>query len=494
MSIFFCTFLFIISAIVVNYLVGKLSKVFPDSSILKHIDRFLSRKNVLIIGLILMGILICSMLNSWSFDYLWQRFEVVASAAANRIEQIIPSRDRDIPDDPLPHSAKASDIEDSPADEEKSAVEVNEAGADEAIAEEPVATTTSGDDQSDIGVIDVEATVDSAIVADAQEEHFLSIDPILRSDLAAEGTRIDRYQGDITYEGQVDIYQISAPANGEYRIDIDDIRAELSLDLEVYDSLGYKVSYDYNIFARGGLTLYDVQAGESYEVRVSQRDDFGSYSLAIGYPKVPMDITSCTSLTDSIEYSDQVNRYFFTVPYAGTYRFELSEVYAGTGFGMYIYNSLGERLAYDGISNNGEGVTVYDMTPNDSYSLEIRQYSDYGSYTINIGKQKECRDISAVTLLTDSIEYRDQCNIYSFTPSADGIYSFELSGMMSDANVGISIYDHLGERVAYDYCNNGENLTFDDARGGETYTMYVSQESGFSDYCISIDKLAGQND
>lgn len=58
-------------------------------------------------------------------------------------------------------------------------------------------------------------------------------------------------------------------------------------------------------------------AGHTYGISVKQDSGFSDYILFIGMQKATNDITGHTSLTDSVEFTDQRNVYLFTVPIDG---------------------------------------------------------------------------------------------------------------------------------------------------------------------------------
>ena len=319
------------------------------------------------------------------------------------------------------------------------------------------------------------------------ESRTATIDPITPNTTSIGSATILSYSGTVSSDDQRDSYTFEAPFDGRYRADISGMQSGTAVELYFYDSAGNRLGSNTYCTNGEGVTVKDLTAGSTYEVRVEQYSGYSSYSLNIGLQKPTTDISDITELTDSIEYTDQRNVYSFAAPIDGRYRFELSNMMSGTAVELYVFNSLGETVASNTYCTNGEGVTLKGATAGEVYDVQIRQYSGFSNYTFAIGHQKETVDISALTYLSDSIEYTDQRNVYSFTVSCDGRYRFELSGMMNGTAVEIYVFNELEETVASNtYCTNGEGVTVKGAVSGEIYEIQIRQYSGFSNYNLTI--------
>ena len=297
------------------------------------------------------------------------------------------------------------------------------------------------------------------------------------------------YSGNIGTEDQEDWYSLTAPYEGRYRIDISGIQSGTDVRLYLYDELGNVVTSDTYCTNGEGITGKGLEAGKTYSIKVKQDSGYSSYSVLIGMQKAPIDLTGYTVISDSIEFIDQRNVYYFSVPLTGRYRFDMSEIYSGTDVELYIFDSLGNTVASDTYCTNGDGITVRDLQAGAIYEIQVRQDNGFSGYKLAIGYQKSTVDISDYTLVNDSIEYTDQRNVYSFTVPVDGRYRFELSGMTGGTDVELYMFNYLEETVASDtYCTNGEGITVKDLKAGETYEVQVRQDNGFSSYTLSIGK------
>lgn len=317
----------------------------------------------------------------------------------------------------------------------------------------------------------------------------LSIEGLPSNPISVDAAEILTYTGNISNEDQVDEYSFVASYDGRYRADITGLQNGVNVELYIIDETGSSVASDTYCTNGEGATAKGLAAGHTYVVRVKQDSGFSDYTLSIGMQKPKFDVTGYTMVSDSIQYTDQNNWYTFTAPIDGRYRFEVTGVQNDTDFELYMFNSLEETLASDTYCTNEEGITVKDLKAGETYQVQVRQDSGFSSYTLFIGYQKNTVDISAISSLTDSIEYTDQRNVYVFTAPVEGRYRFELSGMLSGTDIELYLFNSLGETVDSDtYCTNGEGITAKGLEAGQTYELQIRQDSGLSGYTLSIGK------
>lgn len=102
-------------------------------------------------------------------------------------------------------------------------------------------------------------------------------------------------------------------------------------------------------------------------------------------------------------------------------------------------------------------LTIKDMQAGETYQVQVKQYTGLDSYTLSIGHQKETVDVTGYTVVKDSIEFKDQRNVYLFTPSITGRYRFEISDLTkgSDHEVNLLVYNSGGgEEASTSYGNS----------------------------------------
>jgi|GEM_PF-637299 len=329
----------------------------------------------------------------------------------------------------------------------------------------------------------------SVVDVDSIESRSFTVKSLSKNKLPIANANILSFTGNIANDEQEDIYTFTASYDGRYRVDIKNLMNDTNVKLYVYDDLGESIASDSYCKDGEGITVKDLKAGKVYTIKVKQDNGYSNYTLSVGLQKVTVDITGKTELTDSVEYIDQRNIYSFKIPIDGTYRFELSGMQNGTAVGLYMVNSLDEIISSDSYCKNGEGITVKDLKAGELYEIQIRQDAGYPSYKMNIGYQKKTEDVSKYTLVSDSVEYTDQINIYSFTAPIDGSYRFELSGMQNGTAVGLYMVNSLDEIISSDsYCKNGEGITVKDLKAGELYEIQIRQDVQYSPYVMTIGK------
>ena len=268
------------------------------------------------------------------------------------------------------------------------------------------------------------------------------------------------------------VFSYTAPRNGRYRFDFEDVNANASIRVLVTDSTGDRVLDTYTSGGYANLT-----ANETYEVQVRNSSGESGYILKIGVQKPTIDITTITTINDQISFEDQKNCYTFTPSIAGRYRFDLTETNANVGFRLMMWDRLDNNIM-DSYSE-GDYVT---LEAGETYSIQVRQDSGLGSYKMVVGCQKETLDITNYGIVVDSVQYEDQKNCYTFTPSVAGRYRFDLTE--TNANVGfrLMMWDRLDNNIMDSY-SEGDYITLE---AGETYSIQVRQDSGLGSYKMVI--------
>lgn len=303
-----------------------------------------------------------------------------------------------------------------------------------------------------------------------------------------ESADILTYSGNITSENQKDEYIYTVPYDGRTRVEIRELKNGTCVALYVYNALGECVSSDSSCYNGEGVTLKDLRAGETYKIQVRQNFGYPTYRLTIGQPKPEVDISDFTLVKDSIQYTDQRNVYSFTVPRDGRYRFELSGMKNGTCVELYVFDYLGNTVASDLSCYNNDGKTLKDLKAGEVYEVQVRQHIGFSGYTLKIGKQKKTISVSSNVVLSDSIEYVDQRNVYSFVADKSGTHTFTISGMQSGCSVELCAFNELGETIASDLgCYNGESITIKNLKPGDSYEIQVRYNIGFTNYKLTIE-------
>lgn len=348
--------------------------------------------------------------------------------------------------------------------------------------------TTSTTIQSDEVVYDNddESAVESYSETTTPQPALLSVPNIDESVLNIDSANIEEYSGSIAGEEDSTTYSYTIPVSGRYRFQIEDIVNSNRVSLNIYNDLGECVASDDYCSNGEGLTVKDLEAGDDYKIVVSYCDDATPYTLYIGQQKETVDTQGYNVINDSIEFYDQRNVYDFSPDEDGRYRFEITELHANCRVELLVFNHLGEVIAEDDYCSNNEGLTVKNLSSSENYSIQIRYQDGYSDYTLKIGEQKPILDIDDYDVVSDSIEFTDQRNVYRFTASAS-TYNFDISDIQNDYRVEILLFNHLDEVVAEDdYCSNGEGIFVDNLTVGEEYELQIRYQDGCTDYKIII--------
>lgn len=300
----------------------------------------------------------------------------------------------------------------------------------------------------------------------------------------ASPIEIEQRFGIINETGQSTDYEFIPKVSGAHRFEFSDVPDGIDLRLEIYNSGWERIKSDYDLDNGDGLTV-SLSADCLYYLRVQQYRGLGSYTLNIGPKKSTVDISSVTSISDSIQYTNQENDYAFFASVSGTYRFEFSDVPNGTDLRLEVYNSGWERLKSDYDLDNGDGLTV-SLSAGSTYFLRVQQYRSLGAYTLNIGLKKAIANIPDATAVSDSIQYTDQQNDYSFTAKISGTYRFEFSDVPDGTDFRLEIYNSGWEKIKSDYdLDDGDGLTVSLVEG-ESYYLRVQQYRNLGSYILNI--------
>lgn len=344
------------------------------------------------------------------------------------------------------------------------------------------------------------AQISSSVSASAPEEieqtvsSVLKVEPITQTerDIPAGDERVYEagsvdfleYSGAIGSDEQKDWYYFTAPETGKYRCEMDDMMSGFTTTMCLYDSLKNEVDY-YNGAGNGDGMTTSLQAGQTYALRIKSWSGTGAYTVRIGQAKSPADVSSDTVVHDAIEFAGQQVYYNYTPVEDGQYRFEIAQINQGIQVSIGIYDDAGYEVDYNNGIGQGDGVTT-TLNAGQTYRVIVKQYSNLGAYTMNIGAQKPMTDISGVTVLRDDIAYRGQKNNYTFTAVENGIYRFEIDRINNGVTVSMELLDEAGytvERNSYLGKNDGVRA---ELQAGQTYRLVVSQCTDCGDYTMTV--------
>lgn len=240
------------------------------------------------------------------------------------------------------------------------------------------------------------------------------------------------------------------------------------------DAKEYNEAIQYILLAREEYSceqFYDLEES----VYVSKENSFGKYDC---------EEVCFLNYSGTIRSDDDVDEYSFTASEEGAYCLTFSEMEYNFEIYAKIINSLKEVIVESSIINNDTLST--EKIPAGDYMIEISSSSNTGSYEFTIGLQKPSVDINQYACINDSIEFAGQTNYYDFTPEYTGIYRFDFSELLYGTEIGITIYDHLGEPIFEDTIAGEEGVTPGQLKANEDYKIRISHSSGLSRYILQI--------
>ena len=278
----------------------------------------------------------------------------------------------------------------------------------------------------------------------------------------------------ISFSDQKNLYVFTAPIDGKYRFDLTDVNANNTFRLMMWDQQENNIMDTYS----GGDDV-TLTGGETYHIQVRHYSGTGSYRMVIGFQKPTVDITNYGVINDSIEYEDQKNIYTFTAPIEGRYRFDLTEVNANNTFRLMMWDRLDNNIL-----DTYSGGAYVSLEAGETYRMQVRHYSGYGSYKMTIGYQKESVDLSDLDVVYDSITFEDQKNVYFYTPSVSGKYTLSLADYNSSCSLRLMAWDNLENNIIDTYNSQGTATL----EAGKTYQIQVRHYSGYSSYSLTIEK------
>ena len=270
------------------------------------------------------------------------------------------------------------------------------------------------------------------------------------------------------------VFSYTAPRDGRYRFDFEEVNANASIRVIVTDSTGDRILDKYT---SGGYA--NLIANETYEVQVRNSSGESGYILKVGVQKPTIDITTVTTINDQVSFRDQKNCYTFTPSVDGRYRFDLTETNANVGFRLMMWDRLDNNIM--DTYSEGDYVT---LEAGETYSIQVRQDSGLGSYKMVIGYQKETVDISNYDVIADSLTFSDQKNVYIFTPTYSGTVSLTIGDYNSSCSMRLMAWDEFENNILDTYNEHGTISV----EANKTYESQVRQGSGCCSYSLSVEK------
>ena len=290
-------------------------------------------------------------------------------------------------------------------------------------------------------------------------------------------------------------YTFVPKVSGTYCFGVSGLPEGYSCGIQVVNAAGKTISNDgwyYTYSDKEGQEV-SLSAGQTYVVKYRESGYRGPYCVEVGLYKQVGDVSGVFGVDDSIQFLNQRNLYTFVPEQTAAYEIGISGIPEGYSYMIQVVNPAGQAIT------NGNWYYSYgnhesqwvNLTAGQTYTIVVRPRNAlYGKYRLDISAFCAPVDVKLDEPVQDSIQYRLQRNMYTFTPGSDGKYSIELSGMPPEYSYGIQVWNGIGQIISngnwnYTY-KNGSSQTLD-LQAGQTYTIIVKQNGSFlSDYTIRI--------
>ena len=191
------------------------------------------------------------------------------------------------------------------------------------------------------------------------------------------------------------------------------------------------------------------------------------------------------SITGSIKYVDQEDFFNYTAPKSGLYRFDFDATDVNANYKVKITDSKNANVGSASYSSSSQGISIR-LTAQETYLIEIEQYSLVCDYTISIGVPADTISVTG-NEISGAIQYQDQENIYTYVAPRTGLYHFDFDTSDVSANYSFKITNSKNAKVCSTNYSasrlNGATVTLEE---GMSYTITVGQDFKTCDYSISI--------
>lgn len=296
----------------------------------------------------------------------------------------------------------------------------------------------------------------------------------------AKAVEFGRETGSINSDDSVNRYALHAEREGVYCLTFSEMQYEFRVNVKILNDLNETVAGK-NVSNNGTVSTDVIPQGE-YTIEISHSSGMGAYEFTVGHQKESVNINSFGTINDSVEYEDQVNNYEFVPDETGLYRFDFSDMMYDTEISFAIYDHLNTPVKKAGVRGE-QGLTVDGLTAGEKYKISVSQASGLTQYTINIGRQRAVRSIETGQKISDSIQFVDQRNLYTFVPDETGTYT--ITGNKSDWNEWyLKAYDENNTPLELE--NTGDQQVSLKLEAGKKYTISCYYREKFIEYSFSI--------
>lgn len=296
------------------------------------------------------------------------------------------------------------------------------------------------------------------------------LDPNETSVLTAENNSI---HSAVKFEGQMNEYTYSATVSGRHRVDCLNRTNGINVSVSVYDA------NDNRLFRETNGGYLDLQKGTNYSIYVQYDSGACDYDFKLSIPSEIKNIAQdVKTVSDTIAFENQINRYEYIAPVSGRYRFDCTNRTDGYNVQIRMFDANGNRVLRE------DNAGTIELTKGSKYSVEVEYSTGLCSYTLNIGVPNEPQKLDAGNVsVAGRIGFVDQENEYQYTPSSSGTYKVSAVSRTNDYNVQIYVYDSNNNRLMREH-NEGQVQL----ETGVLYKIWYCYAGELCDYTVSIVK------
>ena len=280
-----------------------------------------------------------------------------------------------------------------------------------------------------------------------------------------------------------------APVSGQYHCWISGQTADMEFRTAVLDGSGNSL-YRESFFHNYSTATFECGERERFTVEVQNNGRDGTYCLCVGIPNAPTFLGGAGLIHDSMLFEDQVSLYRFTPDISGRFALVYTEGPNGLSIKPRILDSAGYNIVSSSFGMNRGSYLSADLEAGETYTIEVRQHSELGEFTLTLGRPQPIPDISGCGGVGDTVRFPGQQNSYTFTAAETGRYRFTLSQTKSGNEFSTRVRDAEGYTVnSSSYMREGSWFEAD-LTIGRQYTLTVEQRDGYGSYSILINKEA----
>lgn len=294
------------------------------------------------------------------------------------------------------------------------------------------------------------------------------------------------FSGTLSYQGQKDEYYYTAPITGDYRFSFDTSDATANYNFVLLSAKNESMAERSYSNSERGITVA-LNAKETYRIYVEQQEGFPTYKISIGVPRGPAAVKG-TFISQTFQFQDQQDRYSFKAPKSGIYRFDFEINDVTMDYTFFMLSSKKENIAERSYSSGEHGVTV-ELQKNETYQIIVKQKDGLSTYSVRIGIPQDETTLKA-PVVHGSFRFKDQQNVYYYTPSGTGTYQFHFLSSDETANYYIRVYDSKNASCMDSQFDHYGHMAEADLQAGQKYKIILLQQSKLPTYTVTITKKA----